>query len=154
MFVTCTIDNICNKCYPVLYRHSMCSFTRRWWRWWSPCPYSANPFITPLDIHLAFTPTVRVSVITSSWHNQWLYSMVWYHRLLQLKFQKCSLIPRLPCSGTQMCICEESLVSFLCEHDVIKVGPEQKGNILRGVQPTMHSTLGVCDIWPPIARYV
>ena len=31
----------------------------------------------------------------------------------------------------------ESLVSFLRRHDVIKIGPEQKGNVLRNVQPTM-----------------
>ena len=37
----------------------------------------------------------------------------------------------------------EGLVSFLRKHDVIKIGPEQKGNILRVVQPTMSSTLGV-----------
>ena len=30
----------------------------------------------------------------------------------------------------------ESLVSFLCKQDVIEIGPEQKGNILRVVQPT------------------
>ena len=48
----------------------------------------------------------------------------------------------------------ESLVSFLCKHDIIKIGPEQKGNILRVVQPTMSSTLGVYDIRPPIARYM
>ena len=40
----------------------------------------------------------------------------------------------------------ESLVSFLRKHDVIKIGPEQKGNILHVVQPTMSSTLGVYDI--------
>ena len=37
----------------------------------------------------------------------------------------------------------EGLVSFLRKHDVIKIGAEQKGNILRVVQPTMSSTLGV-----------
>ena len=48
----------------------------------------------------------------------------------------------------------ESLVSFLCKHDVIKIGPEHKGNILCVVQPTMSSTLGVYVIQPPIARYM
>ena len=48
----------------------------------------------------------------------------------------------------------ESLVSFLRKHDVIKIGPEQKDNILRVVQATMSSTLGVYDIRPPIARYM
>ena len=49
--------------------------------------------------------------------------------------------------------CTESLVSFLRKHDVIKIGPEQKGNVLCIVQPTLSSTLGVYDIRPPIARY-
>ena len=31
----------------------------------------------------------------------------------------------------------ESLVSFLRKHDVIKIGPKQKGNVLRVVQLTM-----------------
>ena len=38
---------------------------------------------------------------------------------------------------------------FSREHDVIEIGPEfleQKGNVLRIVQPTMRSTLGVYDI--------
>ena len=35
---------------------------------------------------------------------------------------------------------------FLRKHDVIKIGPEQKGNILRVVQPTMSTALGVYDI--------
>ena len=30
----------------------------------------------------------------------------------------------------------ESLVSFLCKHDVIKIGQKQKGNVLHVVQPT------------------
>ena len=34
--------------------------------------------------------------------------------------------------------------------DVIEIGLKQKGNILRVVQPTMHSMLGVYDIQPPI----
>ena len=36
------------------------------------------------------------------------------------------LVPRLPCSGTQICIHGESLVSFSHEHDVhvIEIGPE------------------------------
>ena len=39
------------------------------------------------------------------------------------------------------------------EHDVIEIGPEfseQKGNVLRIVQPTMRPTLGVYDIHPLI----
>ena len=46
-----------------------------------------------------------------------------------------SLIPRL--SWNVNMYCTESLVSFLCKHDVIKIGPKQKGNVLRVVQPTM-----------------
>ena len=48
----------------------------------------------------------------------------------------------------------ESLVSFLCKHDVIKIGLKQKGNVLCVVPPTMCSTLGVYDIQPPIVIYM
>ena len=48
----------------------------------------------------------------------------------------------------------ESLVSFLCNHDVIEIGLKQKGNVLRIVQPTMRSMLGMYDIQPPITRYM
>ena len=48
----------------------------------------------------------------------------------------------------------ESLVSFLCKHDVIKIGLKQRVNILFVVQPTMCSTLSVYDIHPPITRYM
>ena len=40
---------------------------------------------------------------------------------------------------------------------VIKIGPEfseQKGNILRVIQPALRSTLGVYDIRPPIVIYM
>ena len=63
-----------------------------------------------------------------------------------------SLVPRLPWNVNIHRA--ESLVSFQCKHDVIKIGPEQKGNILHVVQPTMSSTLGVYDIQSPIARYM
>ena len=63
-----------------------------------------------------------------------------------------SLVPRLP-QNTNV-YHGESLVSFLRKHDVIKIGPEQKGNILYIVQPTMSSTLCVYDIRPLIARYM
>ena len=33
----------------------------------------------------------------------------------------------------------ESLVSFLRKHDVIKIGPKQKGNVLRVVQPCFNA---------------
>ena len=48
--------------------------------------------------------------------------------------------------------CRESLVFFLHKHDVIEMGLKQKGNILGVVQPTMHSTIGVYDIQPPITK--
>ena len=48
----------------------------------------------------------------------------------------------------------ESLVSFLRKHDVIEIGLKQKGNVLRIVQRTMRSILGVYDIQPPITRYM
>ena len=40
----------------------------------------------------------------------------------------------------------ESLVSFLCKHDVIKIGLKQKGNVLRVIQPTMLQR-SVCMIF-------
>ena len=63
-----------------------------------------------------------------------------------------NLVPRLSWNANMYRV--ESLVSFLRKHDVIKIGPEQKDNILRVVQATMSSTLGVYDIRPPIARYM
>ena len=35
----------------------------------------------------------------------------------------------------------ESLVSFLRKHDVMKIGPKQKGNVLRVVQPVVQPTI-------------
>ena len=35
---------------------------------------------------------------------------------------------------------------FSCEHDVIGEEPEQKGNNLHIIQPTLHLTLGLYDI--------
>ena len=46
--------------------------------------------------------------------------------------------------------CWESLVSFLCKHDIIEMVLKQKGNVLCVVQPAMRSTLGVYDIQPLI----
>jgi len=43
----------------------------------------------------------------------------------------------------------ESLVSFLRKHDVIKIGPEQKGIILCVVQPTIWVQRSVCMIFDP-----
>ena len=63
-----------------------------------------------------------------------------------------SLVPRLPRNAN--IYRGESLVSFLRKHDVIKIGPEQNGNILRVVQSTVSSKLSVYDIRPPIARYM
>ena len=45
----------------------------------------------------------------------------------------------------------ESLVSFLCKHDVIKIGLKQKGNVLCVIQPTMLQR-SVCMIFD--ARYL
>ena len=55
----------------------------------------------------------------------------------------------LPCSQALWNAKCTHVVSFLCKHDVIKIG-----DVLRVVQPTMHSTLGVYDIQPPIIRYM
>ena len=71
---------------------------------------------------------------------------------MNLVYTWISLIPRF--SWNTNMYRAESLVSFLRKHDVIKIGPEQKGNILRVVQLTMSSTLSVYDIRPPIARYM
>ena len=38
-----------------------------------------------------------------------------------------------------ICTCVESLVSFLCKHDIIEIGLKQKGNVLHVVQPTKAS---------------
>ena len=46
---------------------------------------------------------------------------------------------------------KESLVYFLRKHDIIEIGLKQKGHV---ALPTMHSTFGMYDIQPPIARYV
>ena len=43
------------------------------------------------------------------------------------------------------------------DHDIIKIGPEfseQKGNVLRIIQQTLCSMLGVYDIRPPIVIYM
>ena len=67
----------------------------------------------------------------------------------------CSLVPTPPPPPrTQICICVESLVSFLHKHGVIGIGLKQKGSVLRDFQPTMHSTLSVYDIRPLITRCV
>ena len=57
--------------------------------------------------------------------------------------------------GPRNAIC---LVSFFSrDHDLVEIEPEfleQKDNILHVIQPTLHPTLGVYDIRPPIARYM
>ena len=66
-----------------------------------------------------------------------------------------SLIPRL--SGTRNVHAWRAWYIFSRDHDVIKIGPEileQKGNVLRVIQPTLRSMLGVYDIRSPIAIYV
>ena len=66
-----------------------------------------------------------------------------------------SLIPRL--SGTRNVHALRAWYIFSRDHDIIKIGPEfleQKGNVLRVIQPTLRSTLGVYDIRPLIVIYV
>ena len=46
-----------------------------------------------------------------------------------------SLVPRL--SRNMNIYRGKSLVSFIRKHDVIKIGPKWKGNVLHAVQPTM-----------------
>ena len=67
------------------------------------------------------------------------------HKLL-VEMMSHRLIPRLPWNVNMYR--GESLVSFLCKHDVIQIGLKQKGNILCVVQLTMRSALGVYDIRP------
>ena len=46
---------------------------------------------------------------------------------------------------------------FSRDHDIIKIGPEfleQKGNVLRVIQPALRSTLGMYDIGPPMSLRV
>ena len=46
---------------------------------------------------------------------------------------------------------------FSRDHDVIEIGTEfleQKGNVLRVIQPALRSTLGVYDIRPPVVIYM
>ena len=61
-----------------------------------------------------------------------------------VKSEPHSLIPRL--SRNANMYHGESLVSLLREHDVIKIGLKQKGNILRVVQPIMLQR-SVCMIF-------
>ena len=74
--------------------------------------------------------------------------------MLNIVYLSASLVPRLP--GMRNVHAWRAWYLFSCDNDVIEIGPEfleQKGNVLRIIQPTLHSMLGVCDI-PPIARYV
>ena len=56
-----------------------------------------------------------------------------------------SLVPRLSRNANMYRV--ESLVSFLCKHDVIKIRQKQKDNVYRVVQPTMllHSVCMIFD---------
>ena len=56
-----------------------------------------------------------------------------------------SLVPRLSWNANMYRV--ESLVSLIRKHDVIKIGPKQKGNVLHVVQPTMlqHSVCMILD---------
>ena len=66
-------------------------------------------------------------------------------RLLPICVCVCvSLVPRLSQNANMYRV--ESLVPFLHKHDVIKIGPKQKGNVLHIVQPTTLQRL--------VARYV
>ena len=64
-----------------------------------------------------------------------------------------SLVTRLPRMRN---VQRRAWYLFSHDHDVSKIGPEfleQKGNVLRFIQRTLHSTLGVHD-FRPIAGYV
>ena len=70
--------------------------------------------------------------------------MCWHKLGLFLTHTNSSLVPKL--SRNPNMYREESLVSFLCKHDVIKIGLKQKGNVLCVVQPTMLQC-SVCIIF-------
>ena len=64
-------------------------------------------------------------------------------------------VPRLP--GMQNVHAWRAWYLFSRDHDVIEIRSEfleQKGSILRIIQPTLCSKLDVYDMAPPIARYV
>ena len=71
-----------------------------------------------------------------------------------------SLIPRLPLSGTQICVHRECSAWYLfsCEHNIIKIGPqflEQKTAFcVLFNQLSVQCSVHVYDIRLPIARYV
>ena len=78
--------------------------------------------------------------------NQRPQSLVWEWGSSTREIASCSLVPRL--SQNMNMYCGESLVYFLRKHDIIKIGPKQKGYV---VQPAMlqHSECMIFD-----ARYV
>ena len=63
-----------------------------------------------------------------------------------------SLIPRL--SRNVNMYRGESQVSFVCKHDVIKIGSKQKGKFFAHCSTNYAITLSVYDIQCPIARYM
>ena len=84
---------------------------------------------------------------------------MWSHESLSKQPTSAVVLASFPDSPTLECknfLCEESLVSFSREHDVIEIGPkflEQK-DVLCIVQTTMHSALSMYGVVPPTARYL
>ena len=75
--------------------------------------------------------------------------------VLSQVYKWASFIPRL--SGMRNVHVWRAWYIFSRDHYVIKIGPEfleQKGNILRVIQPTLHPTLGIYNIRLLIAIYV
>ena len=73
-------------------------------------------------------------------HSRGVCSHELFHGGMESALMSCfiaefSLVPRL--SRNANMYRSESLVSFLHKHDVIKIGPKQKGNVLHVIQPTM-----------------
>ena len=82
-----------------------------------------------------------------------------YVHLVMFLFPDCSLVPRPRPAFRRLQYGKawRAWYLFSREHDVIgkwRKFSEQTGCILSIVQPTTHSTLGVYDNRPPLARYV
>ena len=79
-------------------------------------------------------------------YKDWISKYTWAFNSLEV-----ASFPGSPEREINMCG-EPGIFSY-----VIKIGPEfseQKGNVLRVIQPALRSMLGVYDICPPIVIYM
>ena len=94
-----------------------------------------------------------------------LYSLCIWHNTMGLPYSSSlssqrsikSSLPSFPGSPEHELYMRGEPGIFSHVINVIKMGPEileQKDNVLRVIQPALHSTLGVYDIRSPIAIYV